>query len=94
MSVVRPVSPPERAPEVGDASWITRTPGVVGGDACIRNTRISVWGLVEARRLGLTDGEILDRIENLTRADLTAAWVYAEAHSDEIERAILDNRDA
>ena len=34
------------------ASWIQKTPGVIGGDACIRNTRIAVWMLVEAKRLG------------------------------------------
>ena len=27
-------------------SWIKKTPNVCGGDACIRNTRITVYGLV------------------------------------------------
>ncbi|MBY0527748.1 MAG: DUF433 domain-containing protein [Gemmataceae bacterium] len=25
-------------------SWVQKTPNVCGGDACIRNTRITVWG--------------------------------------------------
>ena len=28
-------------------SWVQKTPGVCGGDACIRNTRITVRGLAE-----------------------------------------------
>src|SRR5205823_922299 len=34
---------------------ITKTPGVCGGDACIRGHRIPVWVLVGYRRLGLPD---------------------------------------
>ena len=55
-------------------SWITKTPDVCGGDACIRNTRISVNGLVEWRKLGLSDDRILEIIEGLTPEDLAAAW--------------------
>src|SRR6266487_3872323 len=55
-------------------SWIQKTPGVCGGDACIRNTRITVWGLVERRNLGASDAEMLDSIPGLTREDLEAAW--------------------
>ena len=33
-------------------SWVQETPGVCGGRACIRNTRITVWGVVNSRRLG------------------------------------------
>lgn len=29
------------------ASWISKKPGRCGGDACVRETRIPVWGLVE-----------------------------------------------
>jgi hypothetical protein len=32
-----------------DKSWVQKTPGVCGGRACIRNTRITVWGLVNFR---------------------------------------------
>jgi uncharacterized protein (DUF433 family) len=36
-------------------SWIQKTPNVCGGDACIRNTRITVHGIVHYRQLGLSD---------------------------------------
>ena len=75
-------------------SWIQKTPGVIGGDACIRNTRIAVWMLVEARRLGFTDAELLQRYDPpLTEQELAAAWRYAEQHHEEIETNIRDNQD-
>jgi type III restriction enzyme len=76
------------------SSWIQKTPGVVGGDACVRKTRITVWGLVEWRHLGLSDAEILARVPGLTPADLEAAWEYYEHNRDEIEQAIRDNAEA
>jgi uncharacterized protein (DUF433 family) len=76
------------------ASWITRTPGVCGGDACIRDTRHTVSGLVEWRRLGLSDARILEHHPDLTQADLDAAWGYYEGHRDEIEQAIREDAEA
>ncbi len=73
------------------ASWISTRPGRSGGDACVRDTRITVWGLVESRRLGMTDDAILRAVEGLTPADLQAAWEYAAAHPREIERALWEN---
>ena len=74
------------------ASWIQKTPGVIGGDACIRNSRIAVWMLVEAKRLGFSDAELQNHyVIPLTQADLDAAWAYAAAYSGEIEQAIHDN---
>lgn len=70
---------------------ITKTPGVCGGDACIRGHRITVWGLVELRRQGGTDAEILQAIVGLTAADLEAAWEYAAANPAEIDEAIREN---
>jgi uncharacterized protein (DUF433 family) len=72
-------------------SWIQSRPNVCGGAACIRDTRITVWGLASYRRLGLDDAEILRRIHGLTLADLAAAWAYCDQHADEIERAIREN---
>jgi uncharacterized protein (DUF433 family) len=86
-AISAPTSPP--AP-----SWVTKTPGVCGGDACIRTTRHTVWGLVEWRRLGLSDMEILERHPDLTRADLDAAWDYYEQHGEEIDQALRDNEEA
>lgn len=71
---------------------IRKTPGVVGGDARVRNTRIAVWMLVECRRLGIPDEDLLDRYEvPLTSEDLEAAWDYYAEHTEEIERNIREN---
>ena len=82
------------SPSPPAASWVEKTPGVCGGDACIRKTRHTVWGLVEWRRLGLSDVEILDRHPDLTAADLDVAWKYDEQHREEIDRAIRENDEA
>ena len=38
---------------------IEKTPGVCGGSACIAGTRIAVWGIVEASRLGYSEADLL-----------------------------------
>ncbi len=70
------------------ASWITKAPGVCGGEARIRRTRIPVWALVEWRRLGLTDAALLANYPSLTPADLAAAWEYHERNVAEIDDVI------
>jgi hypothetical protein len=39
---------------VNSGTGISKTPGIVGGDACIAGTRIPVWDLVEYRQMGAT----------------------------------------
>mgnify|MGYP001382573977 CR=1 FL=1 len=77
-------------------SWpaIERTPDVVGGDACIVRTRIPVWALVEYRRLGWSDAQILESFPTLRQADLDQAWAYAAVHPAEIERALREQEAA
>jgi type III restriction enzyme len=72
-------------------SWVEKTPGVCGGRACIRNTRITVWGLVNSRRLGATDEQILENVVGVTPADLQAAWDYYHEYATEIDEDIRDN---
>lgn len=72
-------------------SWVQKTPGVCGGRACIRDTRITVWGLVNSRRLGAADEQILENIVGLTPEDLRAAWGYYEEHPAEIDEDIRVN---
>jgi uncharacterized protein (DUF433 family) len=72
-------------------SWISKKPGRCGGDACVRDTRITVWGLEVDRRLGMKDSEILAALPGLTEADLEAAWEYVAANREEIDQAIEDN---
>jgi uncharacterized protein (DUF433 family) len=73
---------------------INKTPGVVGGDACIRNMRIPVWSLVEYRQMGANDLRILEAYPQLTETDLANAWAYAAAFPAEIAKAIAENEEA
>jgi uncharacterized protein (DUF433 family) len=63
-----------------------------GGEACIRDLRVPVWAVVNYRRLGATDAEILRAYPSLQPSDLRAAFEYASAHVDEIEVAIRRNQ--
>lgn len=83
--VVVPSSPlPEGATVRILLSWIAKHPDRFGGDACVRDTRITVWGLVAYRRVGLSDADIAQTAQGLTQADLEAAWAYAAANESEI----------
>ncbi|HZG37345.1 MAG TPA: DUF433 domain-containing protein [Nodosilinea sp.] len=73
---------------------IEKTPGVCGGSACIASTRIPVWGLVEARRGGYSEADLLVSYPTLTASDLANAWLYAAAYAEEIEAAIQANEAA
>jgi uncharacterized protein (DUF433 family) len=73
---------------------IEKTPGVCGGEARITKTRIPIWVLVEARRLGYSDSDLLTSYPTLSVTDLANAWAYAQAYSDEIELAIQRNEAA
>lgn len=83
-----------------DIAWaqvwqrIEKTPGVVGGDACIRGTRIPVWELVEYRQLGASTSKILEAYPQLTESDLQAAWDYDRSFPEEIAAAIAANEAA
>ena len=75
------------------ASWISKKPDRCGGDACVRDTRITIWGLVAYRRLGMSDPEIMPAVEGLTAVDLEAAWEYAAEYPEEIDEAIRANEE-
>jgi uncharacterized protein (DUF433 family) len=78
------------------SNWqgIEKTPRVCGGEACIVNTRIPVWVLVEARRIGYSDADLLTSYPTIQATDLAHAWAYAAAHAAEIELAIDLNQAA
>jgi uncharacterized protein (DUF433 family) len=57
-------------------------------------TRISVWVLVNARNLGISEAQLLKDYPTLSATDLTNAWVYASIYSEEIETAIRENEEA
>jgi uncharacterized protein (DUF433 family) len=97
--VLDPGSPPladgtrvEVAPRTGMEPLIRKTPGVCGGRACVGSRRLPVWGLVEYRRLGASDDQLLAQYDPpLTRAELDAAWRYAAEHPEEIAADLRDN---
>lgn len=74
-------------------SWISKKLDRCGGDACVRDTRIPVWGIVRDRQLGATDEVILRSYPSLMPADLEAAFAYAATHIEEIETAIRENEE-
>jgi uncharacterized protein (DUF433 family) len=75
-------------------SKITRRPHPDGSEACIRDTNIHVWGLVEWRKHGLSGDEILQAVQGLTQEDLDAAWEFYDANQKEIDEAIRLNAEA
>lgn len=68
--------------------------GGVWREACVVRTRIPVWLLVQARRLGTSDIDILRSFPTLRVEDLANAWAYARSHAEEIDRQIRDNEAA
>jgi uncharacterized protein (DUF433 family) len=85
---------PQLQQAIAATQSIQKTLNVCGGAACIRNTRIPVWVLVQARRLGCSEAEILENYPMLSRADLTNVWLYASQNSTEIEQVIRENDEA
>ncbi|HAX76439.1 MAG TPA: DUF433 domain-containing protein [Cyanobacteria bacterium UBA11372] len=71
---------------------VQSTPGVCGGNARIRNTRIAVWTLVSFRQQGADEAELLKNFPGLSREDLENAWSYYNRHSQEIDLAIASNQ--
>ncbi len=74
------------------ASRITSTPGICGGSACVANTRIPVWILVNWHHRGLDYSEILESYPDLTRDDIAAVFDYYRDHTNEIDREIERNQ--
>ena len=80
--------------DLGDAfPGIESRPGVCGGEPCIVRTRIPVWVLEQARRLGTSEAELLGIYPTLRAEDIIHAWAYVRARRDEIEQQIRDNED-
>ena len=65
--------------------------GVAGGEPCIVRTRIPVWLLEQAKRLGTSEADLLRAYPTLRAQDLANAWAYVDSHRQEIERQIGEN---
>ncbi len=80
------------ARDLGDAfPGIESVPGVCGGELCIVRSRLPVWLLEQARRLGTSEAELLQAYPALHAQDLANAWGYVRAHQEEIARQIQEN---
>jgi uncharacterized protein (DUF433 family) len=64
---------------------IVRTPGILGGRPRIDKTRVSVQRVAAWYKMGLNAEEILERMNNLTLAQVYAALTYYHANPEEIE---------
>lgn len=70
---------------------IQKTPGLCGGHARIRHTRIPVWRVIALQNQGANDDEILQQFPGLTLFDLAIARAYYASHIEEIDRAIANS---
>jgi len=83
------------AQDLGDSfPGIDSTAGVSGGEPCIVRTRIPVWILVQARKLGTGEADLLRAYPTLRAEDLASAWAYYRSHRQEIEQQIVENEAA
>jgi uncharacterized protein (DUF433 family) len=81
------------ARDLGDAfPGIESRPGVCGGEPCIVRTRIPVWVLEQARRVGTSEADLLRVYPTLRAEDLANAWAFVRSHRDEITRQIEANQ--
>ncbi len=72
-------------------SGVESIPNVCGGEPCIVRTRIPVWLLEQARRLGTSEAELLQAYPILHAQDLANAWNYVRSHAAEIDQQIQEN---
>ncbi len=72
---------------------IRKTPGVAGGYACLRNTRVAVWTLVSLVQQGMDEDELLENFPGLTPFDLFAVQAYYRSHKTEIDSVIAWHHD-
>jgi len=80
------------ARDLGDAyPGIESAAGVMGGVPCIVRTRIPVWLLEQARKLGTSESDLLRNYPSITAQDLANAWSYVRSHREEIDNQIAEN---
>jgi uncharacterized protein (DUF433 family) len=83
------------AQDLGDAyPGIDTIDEVCGGEPIIVRTRIPVWLLEHARRLGSSEADLLRSYPALRAEDLANAWAYVRSHRDQISAQIRDHEAA
>lgn len=72
---------------------VESAPNVCGGEPCIARTRLPVWLLARAWRLGTSEAGLLQSYPTLRAQDLANAWNSVRAHLEEIDRQIRENEE-
>ncbi|MBT7064854.1 MAG: DUF433 domain-containing protein [Verrucomicrobia bacterium] len=96
------MTPPEKAQIL---QWVVADMGnsfpgidsrqdVCGGEPCVVRTRIPVWTLVQGRRLGVSESDLLMAYPSLHAEDLAEAWSYYRSHPQDIDAQIEANEQA
>lgn len=60
-------------------------PGKRSGKACVRDTRITVYDVLDYLAAGMTQEQILDDFPDLTETDIRACLAYAAAAERRVE---------
>lgn len=72
---------------------ITKTPGVCGGVACIKGTRIPVWVIESYRRSGAELSDFAEIYPHISAEQIAAGIDYAARHAEEIEAELTANQE-
>ena len=91
-----------RAEQVQLLQWVVRdlgdsAPGTENAApmcaeaATVVRTRIPVWVLEQACRLGMSDAALLRAYPSLRADELARAWAYVRGHGEEVAREIADS---
>jgi len=70
---------------------INKNSDVMNGVACVRDTRIPVWLLEQARSQGVSEADLLHNYPGLTAEDLVNAWDYVAVNHDVVDAEIAAN---
>ncbi|HMF32578.1 MAG TPA: DUF433 domain-containing protein [Candidatus Lokiarchaeia archaeon] len=76
-----------------DFPGIESDPAICRGEPRIMRTRIPVWLLVQAKKLGASEAILLESYPTLRAEDLAHAWAYYSARRDEIDLQISENEE-
>lgn len=72
---------------------ITRTPGVMGEQPCIRGTRIAVWLIANWANQGMSPGQITEAYPHITESQVQEALAYYADHRDQVDAVIEEQND-
>jgi len=67
---------------------ISVNPAIRSGKPCIKNTRITVYDVLEYLAGGMSEDEILSDFPDLTREDIRAALAFAAARERRLANSV------